>query len=165
MPTLIVKDDEEILFASSDDSLKLVKLILDLKEKNIDYKAFEVEVNSRDFTVNKDNKREIELVVDDNIDLSDTIKCTSFATRYITSLKKLHIYTNSKKRISPLKIMEEYKEKLKELELTKVVDIIFSSWSKKFNYKGTNIYEDNSSWFKFENNEWVKNTSKKRRHF
>lgn len=160
---IINENNEKTLF--SNNTLNLVKLILELNDNNIKYKAFEVGINMRTNEVDEDNKREFIIKIDKNIDLEDTIKCTSFIPMDNLSLKGLSIYTNSKKRITPLKILKEYEQDLKELKLIGNIYMIFSSWYKEFKDNKKIIYEENYSWYKFEDNSWVKRTSKKRRHF
>lgn len=117
------------------------------------------------YRVVEDTKKEIIIEIAEDIDLSETIKRISFSSTNDSSLSKFYLYTNSKKRVSPEKILKELELKLKELNLFNKVDLIFSSWAKQYKYNSKTIYEDNSSWFKFENNSWVKKASKRRRIF
>lgn len=167
MPTLIIKENkEEILFSSSSDSMKLVELVIGLNKNNIKYSAHEVSIDSQTHKIDRSTMAEIIIDIDNNIDLKDTIKCTSFMSlNSKLELKKFEVFTNSKKRISPIKVIEEYKDRLEEFGLIGNIDLIFSSWAKKYRFNDKNIYEENSVWFKLENSSWEKSASKKRRHF
>lgn len=166
MAILIEKENnEKTVFGSLSDSLKLVNLILELNKNKVLFKAFDVGIDMKTYRVVEDTKKEIIIEIAEDIDLSETIKRISFSSTNDSSLSKFYLYTNSKKRVSPEKILKELELKLKELNLFNKVDLIFSSWAKQYKYNSKTIYEDNSSWFKFENNSWVKKASKRRRIF
>lgn len=168
MPLQIVtENNKKFLFETNLDLPKMINKVKELNENKENFKIYEVAINLKNFTVDEENKVELEVIIDDELETEETIKVINFYQKIRNvNRKDLKIFVSSKKIIKPIKLLKENQDKLKELNYDSI-DKIILSWSKVYKKRQKTIHEDITVIFqnKEEEKEWIKHESKRIRTF